>query len=206
MASMKITTRAMCTAAATKLVKPPLQVYGIDGRYACALYSAATKMKQLDAVERDLTTLQKSYKSDVKLRDVLINPTIKRSLMADALKDVASKSSYSQATSNFLQALAENGRLNKIDQIVNAFKLIMAAHRGDVVCEVISAKPLDASQTKQLESVLKQFVKANENIKLTSKVDPSIIGGIIVSVGDKYVDMSVASKVKKYQDLISAAA
>lgn len=145
----------MCTASATKLVKPPLQVFGIDGRYACALYSAATKMKQLDAVEKDLNTLQSQFKSDVKLRDHLINPTIKRSLMSAAMKDVASKSSYSQATSNLLQALAENGRLNKIDQIINAFKLIMAAHRGDVVCEVVSAKPLDASQTKQLEGVLK---------------------------------------------------
>lgn len=145
----------MSTAAATKMIKPPLQVFGIDGRYACALYSAATKMKQLEAVEKDLTTLQTQFKTDVKLRDILINPTIKRSLMASALKDVASKSSYSQATGNFLESLAENGRLNKVDQIINAFKLIMAAHRGDVVCEVISAKPLDSSQTKQLEGVLK---------------------------------------------------
>lgn len=145
----------MCTATASKLIKPPLQVFGIDGRYACALYSAATKMKQLEAVEKDLHTLQTQFKSDVKLRDILINPTIKRSLMASALKDAATKSSYSQATGNFLQALAENGRLKRIDQMVNAFKLIMAAHRGDVVCEVITAKPLDASQTKQLEGVLK---------------------------------------------------
>ncbi|XP_063695939.1 ATP synthase subunit O, mitochondrial [Culicoides brevitarsis] len=206
MASMKIASRAYCTATASKLVKPPLQVFGIDGRYACALYSAATKMKQLDAVEKDLSSLQTQFKSDVKLRDHLINPTIKRSLMAAALKDVATKSSWSQATGNFLQSMAENGRLNKIDQVINAFKLIMAAHRGDVVCEVVSAKPLDAAQTKQLEGVLKQFVKANENIKLSTKVDPSLIGGLIVSVGDKYVDMSVASKVKKYKDLISAAA
>lgn len=112
-------------------------------------------MKQLDAVEKDLNSLQAQFKSDVKLRDVLINPTIKRSLMASALKDVASKCSYSQATGNFLQTLAENGRLKKIDQIMNAFKLIMAAHRGDVVCEVTSAKPLDSAQTKQLEGVLK---------------------------------------------------
>lgn len=145
----------MSTAAATRLVKPPLQVFGIDGRYACALYSAATKMKQLEAVEKDLTTLQTQFKSDVKLRDILINPTIKRSLMQSALKDMSSKQSYSSATGGFLQCLAENRRLNKIDQIINAFKLIMAAHRGDVVCEVVSAKPLDSAQTKQLEGVLK---------------------------------------------------
>lgn len=46
-------------------------------------------------------------------------------------------------------------------------------------------------------------MKSNETIQLTAKVDPSIIGGMVVSIGDKYVDMSVASKVKKYTDLIS---
>lgn len=137
------------------MVKPPLQVFGIEGRYACALYSAATKMKQLDAVERDLISLQSSYKSDPKLKDLLINPTIKRSLKATALKEAAATIKFQEATGSFLHTMAENGRFGKIDQIINAFKLIMAAHRGDVVCEVISAKPLDASQTKQLESALK---------------------------------------------------
>lgn len=137
------------------MVKPPLQVFGIEGRYACALYSAATKMKQLDAVERDLISLQASYKSDPKLKECLINPTIKRKLKATALKEGAAQVKYQEATGSFLHTMAENGRLGKIDQIINAFKLIMSAHRGDVVCEVVSAKPLDAAQTKQLESTLK---------------------------------------------------
>lgn len=50
-----------------------------------------------------------------------------------------------------------------------------------------------------------KFLKGNETLQLTAKVDPSLIGGMVVSIGDKYVDMSVASKVKKYTDLISAA-
>lgn len=50
-----------------------------------------------------------------------------------------------------------------------------------------------------------KFLKGNETIQLTAKVDPSLIGGMVVSIGDKYVDMSVASKVKKYTELISAA-
>lgn len=73
------------------------------------------------------------------------------------------------------------------------------------MCQVITAKELDASQRQKLEGVLKSFLKANETIKLESKVDPSIIGGMIISIGDRYVDMSVASKIKKYTEIISTA-
>lgn len=52
---------------------------------------------------------------------------------------------------------------------------------------------------------LQKFLKSNETLQLTAKVDPALIGGMVVSIGDKYVDMSVASKVKKYTELISAA-
>lgn len=68
-----------------------------------------------------------------------------------------------------------------------------------------TAKELDPAQRKQLEDTLKKFVKSNETIHLTAKIDPAIIGGMIVSIGDKYADMSVASKIKKYTELISQA-
>lgn len=136
-------------------MKPPVQVFGIEGRYACALYSAASKQKSLEAVEKDLTALQADMKKDLKLRDFIINPTIKRSLKASALKDAAATVKFNPATGFFLEQLAENGRLNRIDAIINAYKLIMSAHRGEVVCEVTTAKALDNSQRKELESQLK---------------------------------------------------
>lgn len=139
----------------TALIKPPLQIFGIDGRYAVALYSAATKMKVLDAVEKDLKNLQVAMQSKASLREAIINPTIKRSLKAAALKDASTKINFSPATGNFLSTLAENGRLKKLESIINAFRLIMAAHRGEVVCEVTTSRPLDADQRSQLESALK---------------------------------------------------
>lgn len=58
-------------------------------------------------------------------------------------------------TSNLLGLLAENGRLDKLEAVINAFKIMMAAHRGEVTCEVITAKPLDATQKQNLEAALK---------------------------------------------------
>ncbi|KAL4716072.1 hypothetical protein ACJJTC_013849 [Scirpophaga incertulas] len=198
--------RSLTTTATTlQLVKPPVQVFGLEGRYASALYSAASKNKTLDAVEKELSQFQKSMKTDTKLKEFIINPTIKRNLKADALKHLATKTSVSATTSNLLGIMAENGRLGKLEAVINAFKIMMAAHRGEVTCEVVTAKPLDQAQRQNLEAALKKFLKGNETLQLTAKVDPSLIGGMVVSIGDKYVDMSVASKVKKYTELISAA-
>ncbi|KAJ0183320.1 hypothetical protein K1T71_001296 [Dendrolimus kikuchii] len=198
--------RSLSTSAASaQLVKPPVQVFGLEGRYASALYSAATKNKTLDAVEKELSQFQQSIKSDAKLKEFIVNPTIKRNLKSDALKAVATKINLSATTGNLLSLLAENGRLNKLEAVINAFKIMMAAHRGEITCEVITAKTLDPAQRQNLEAALKKFLKGNETVQLTAKVDPSLIGGMVVSIGDKYVDMSVASKVKKYTELISAA-
>ena len=64
---------------------------------------------------------------------------------------------------------------------------------------------LDAAGTKELEAALKAFAKKGQSLQITTKVDPSIIGGMIVVIGDKYVDMSMASKIKKYTELIQTA-
>jgi F-type H+-transporting ATPase subunit O len=181
---------------ANQLVKPPVQIFGIEGRYATALYSAASKQKTLEAVEKDMLKLQSSLKTDAKFKDFIMNPTIKRSLKADGLKAVSSKASLKTESANLLQALAENGRLKNLEGVINAFKTIMAAHRGEVTCEVITAKELDAEQKQKLQGVLKSFLKSGQTLQLTAKVDPSIIGGMVVSVGDRYVDMSVSTKIK----------
>ncbi|XP_018803257.1 PREDICTED: ATP synthase subunit O, mitochondrial [Bactrocera latifrons] len=190
----------------TQFVKPPVQVFGLEGRYATSLYSAASKLKQLDQVEKDLNALQVALKSNVSLRMAVTNPIINKKLMSNTLKETADKLKMAPATANLLGLLADNGRLKNLDTVINAYKTIMAAHRGEVVCEVVTAKPLDSSQSKQLESALRSFLKGNQQLKITSRVDPSIIGGLIVSIGDKYVDMSIASKVKLYTDVITSSA
>lgn len=143
-------------------------------------------------------------KTNVELAEFIKNPSVKRSSKAAAFKAIGGKINLNSATTNLLEVMAENGRLNKLDQVINAFKLIMAANRGEVVCEVTSAKPLDADTKSKLESTLKGFLTQGQTILLTTKVDPAIIGGLIVSIGDKYVDMSIASKVKMYSNIITS--
>ncbi|XP_076675591.1 ATP synthase subunit O, mitochondrial [Andrena cerasifolii] len=194
------------SSAVQQMVKPPIQVFGLEGRYAVALYSAATKQKSLQNVEKDLVKFQDLMKKDQKLNEFVKDPSTKRKVKVEALKSICSKISLSKETSNLLGLLAENGRLGKLNTVINTFKLLLAASRGEVVCEVISAKPLDADMKTKLEGALKGFLSKGQTIQLSTKVDPSLIGGMIVSIGDKYVDMSVATKIKKYSEVIKAAA
>ncbi|GLG92957.1 ATP synthase subunit O, mitochondrial [Gryllus bimaculatus] len=194
------------TAVSSQLVKPPIQIFGLEGRYATALFSAATKQKQLEAVETELTKLQGTLKSDVKLREFIQDPSLKRQVKVEGIKQIAAKLSLTPPSSNLLGLLAENGRLKSLEGVINAFRTIMAAYRGEVPCEVTTAKPLDDATKSELEGALKSFLKKGETLLLTTKVDPSIIGGMVVTIGDKYVDMSISSKIKKYTDLIQSAA
>jgi F-type H+-transporting ATPase subunit O len=65
-------------------------------------------------------------------------------------------------------------------------------------------QPLDAAVRQELEATLKLFVKSGQSIKMKTHVDPSIMGGMVVSIGDKYVDMSTAAKIKRYSNLIQS--
>lgn len=148
--------RTLSTAApATKAIKPPIQLFGLEGRYATALYSAATKLKQIDKVESELSHLQAEMRKNANLREIMTSPIINRKVLSSSLKDASAKINYSTATSNLLALMAENNRMKKLDGVITAFKTIMAAHRGEVVCEVTTAKPLDAGQKKSLEDALK---------------------------------------------------
>ncbi|CAL7936993.1 unnamed protein product [Xylocopa violacea] len=205
MSFSRIIVRSFSSSSATQqLIKPPIQVFGIEGRYATALYSAATKQKSLNNVEKDLIKFQDLVKQDVKLIDFMKDPSIKRKDKVVALKAIGGKISLSKETINLLTLVAENGRLAQMNNIINAFKLLMTASRGEVSCEVVTAKPLDADMKSKLEAALQKFLKKNQSLLLTTKVDPSIIGGMLVSIGDKYIDMSVATKVKKYSDIIAS--
>ncbi|CAK9804585.1 ATP synthase subunit O, mitochondrial [Anthophora quadrimaculata] len=207
MSFSRIIVRSLSSSSAVQqMVKPPIQVFGVEGRYATALYSAATKQKTLNNVEKDLLKFEGLMKQDAKLSEFVKNPSIKRKHKAEALKTIAAKINLNKETTNLLTLLAENGRLTSVNNIITTFKVIMNASRGEIPCEVVTAKPLDADMKSKVEGALKKFLDKGQSIVLTTKTDPSIIGGMIVSVGDKYVDLSVASKIKKYTEIISSSA
>jgi F-type H+-transporting ATPase subunit O len=177
----------------------------MEGRYAHALYSAAVKEKKLEAVEKELKSFAELLKKEQKLAEFVANPSIQRTVKQETLSKILQGQKYSSLTVNTFAALADNGRLAKVGSILNAFNKIMSAHRGEVMCSVTTAKPLEQGHLKELRTALEAFLQKGEILQLEAKVDPSLIGGMVVTIGDKYIDMSMATKIKTYTNLIRQA-
>ncbi|KAM7389642.1 hypothetical protein PAMP_023605 [Pampus punctatissimus] len=189
---------------AAKLVKPPIQVYGLEGRYATALFSAASKQSKLDQVEQELGKVSTLIK-DPKISTIVMNPHVKQSIKQKTIHDILSKAKVSPITINLINVLADNGRLTITGDVITAFGKMMSAHRGEVICSVTTAQPLDQANLSELKVALKGFLQKGETIKLETKTDSSILGGMIVSIGDKYVDMSTKTKIQKLTKVIREA-
>ncbi|XP_038622164.1 ATP synthase subunit O, mitochondrial [Tachyglossus aculeatus] len=187
-----------------KLVRPPIQVYGLEGRYATALYSAAAKQKKLEQVEKELIRVAQLLK-EPKMAASILNPHVKRAVKMKNLNDITAKEKFSPITTNLISLLAENGRLNNTPGVISAFTTMMSVHRGEVPCSVTTASALDSATLTELKTVLNSFLTKGQVLKLEVKTDPSIMGGMIVRIGEKFVDMSARTKIQKLSRVMKEA-
>lgn len=192
----------MASKIAAKLVKPPISLFGIEGRYVNALYSAAHKSNKLEAVEGDLKKLSGYYKTDTKFREFLCSPLVNPVQKAQVFeKDLKAKLKLNDLSVNLLSSMAENGRLKQLPDVENGFNQIMSAIRNELKCIITTAKALPDAKKKEVEDSLKAFT--SKKLLITYKQDPSIVGGLIVDFnGEHYVDMSVKSKIRLYSECI----
>merc|ERR1712193_21854 len=194
------------SASLSQLVKTPTPVYGTEGRYAAALYSAASKNKALEAVEKDLKTMTATLGKDAQFAAFLADPSVKKNIKAEGVAGACDKLKMNVLSKNLFVAMAEHGRHGLVGPVISSFSTIMAAHRGEVICTVSTAKALAAPMKKEVEATIALFLKKGQKSLISYEVKPEIMGGMVVSIGDRFVDMSTASKVKKYTEIIQAAA
>merc|ERR1712026_173461 len=201
-ASFKMLSRGLSTSSAlNQLVKTPTQVFGTEGRYA-----AATKQKSLEAVEKDLKTMSDVIGKDARFAQFMADPSVKKNIKAEGVAGACDKMKMNALTKNLFVAMAENGRHGLVGPVIASFNTIMAAHRGEIICDVTTAKELNAAMKKEVEATIALFLKKGQKSLISYNVKPEIMGGMVVSIGDRFVDMSTASKVKKYTEIIQAAA
>lgn len=167
----------------------------IADRYAKALFDLADDGKQLDAVATDLRALETIIDESDDMRRMVRSPVISRAEQATAMAAVTDKLGNSDLTRKFIGYLAANRRLFALKAIIKAFLATLAAHRGEVTAEVSSAKALSDAQITAVEQALKKAVGGD--VAVSHKVDPSLIGGLIVKVGSRMVDTSVATQLQR---------
>ncbi|RCI16564.1 hypothetical protein L249_2439 [Ophiocordyceps polyrhachis-furcata BCC 54312] len=190
--------------------KPPISVFGLDGTYASALvftYTAASKSSTLDSTARAMTSLSNTFSKDAKLSQVLATPTLtpkdKEAVVAELAKAIGGTTT--PTVKNFLDALAENNRLGLLQAVCGKFADLMAASKGEVQMTVTSAQPLDNKTLSRLETAITKspYLAQGKRLKVHNQVNSDILGGLVVEIGDRTIDLSVSSRVAKMNKLLT---
>lgn len=169
----------------------------VPGRYASALYDLARDQKAVAAVEADLAKFSTILESSADLQRLVRSPVFSSDEQSKAVGAVLAKAGIGGIAGNFVMLLAKNRRLFAVADMIAAFRAIAARERGEVVAEVSSAHALSDAQTADLKSTLQSFVTKQalgKDITIHSKVDPSLLGGLVVKVGSRMIDSSLKTK------------
>ncbi|KAK4667310.1 ATP synthase F0 subcomplex subunit OSCP atp5 [Podospora pseudopauciseta] len=194
--------RTYAAAASNEKVKAPVSLFGLDGTYATALYTAAVKTSSLEPTAKGVTSLANLLAKDPKLVGILEAPTLSAADKSAVVSELTKSAGVSGETvKNLLAALAENNRLGLLPGVCAKFGELMSAARGEVEMVVTSAQPLDNKTLNRLESAVSKSSYVGEGKKL--KVNPDIIGGLIVEVGERTIDLSVSAKLAKMNKLLT---
>jgi F-type H+-transporting ATPase subunit delta len=165
---------------------------GLAGRYARALFELARDTGQLDSVETSIAKLKAALAESEDFRALTRNPVLSRQQTEKAVESVAELLGIDQTTTRFLGVLARNRRLAAIDGIIAAFDELSAHHRGEETARVTSAHPLDGAQIEALKNKLRGRI--GRDVTIETKVDPAILGGLIVQIGSQMIDGSIRTK------------
>jgi F-type H+-transporting ATPase subunit delta len=165
---------------------------GLAGRYAAALFELAGEQKSVDAVSADLAGFRKAMEASPDLTRVVKSPVFSRNDQGKALKAVLEKMGAGALTTQFLLLLASKRRLFALTGIIQAYESLVAKSRGETHAEVTSARPLADAELADLKAALKTSL--GREPRLNAKVDPALLGGLVVKVGSRMIDSSLRTK------------
>jgi F-type H+-transporting ATPase subunit delta len=169
-------------------------VSGLAGRYATAVFELAQEDKCVDAVARDFAALKTMIADSADLRLFVRAPVFSRDEQKKGMDALLRRMEASPLTVRFVLTLAEKRRLFALTDIISGFEKLLARQRGEVDAEVTSAQPLNDAQVIELKRVLK--AKLGRDARLEARVDPSLLGGLIVKVGSRMIDSSLRTKLE----------
>ena len=164
----------------------------LAGRYATALFGLARDEMKIDAVTRSLDSLDRALTESTDFAALVSSPMVGRADAAKAIAALVPTLSIDPTTANFLNVLAKNGRLGELKSVIRMVRQLAAGHRGETTAEVTSARALDDQQVAALKSNLK--TRLGRDVAIDARVDPSLLGGIVVRLGSQMIDASIKTK------------
>jgi F-type H+-transporting ATPase subunit delta len=178
-------------------------VSGMAGRYATALFELAHENRAIDAVSADLARFDALIDASADLARLVRSPVFSAEEQTRALAAVLDKAGIEGLAANFLKVVTANRRLFAARDMIGAFRTLVAQHKGEVVAEVTVAEKLSEAHLGALKSALKQVT--GKDVDVATKVDPSIIGGLVVKLGSRMVDSSLRTKLNAIKHAMKEA-
>lgn len=168
------------------------QETGLAGRYANAVFELAQEEKSVEAVERDFIALRSLIDQNPDLARLVKAPVFSRDEQARVMKAVLEKMGAAELTTKFILTMASKRRLFVLTDIIRSFDRLVAKLRGEVQAQVTSARALSDAETLELKAILKS--KLGRDPRLETKVDPNLLGGLVVKVGSRMINSSLRTK------------
>jgi F-type H+-transporting ATPase subunit delta len=178
-------------------------VAGLAQRYATALFELARDSGALDRVAADLARLHDMTAASADLRRLIRSPVISRAAQGRAIEAVLEKAELDPLVRRFIGVVTANRRLFALEAVIAAFRAELARHRGEITAIVSTPQPLSDAQTAALDAALRRAV--GSKVSIETRLEPELLGGLVVRVGSRMFDSSLRSKLQRLQLVMKGA-
>ncbi len=165
---------------------------GVAARYASALFEVAQEAGSVDAVASDLDRFDQLVEASPDLARLIRNPVFTAEEQERAVAAILDKAGVSGFAGNFIRLVAANRRLFALPDMIRAYRTLVAEYKGIVRAQVSVAEPPSDRIMGGIKSALRDVAKAEVDVDI--RVDPSLIGGLVVKIGSRMVDASLRTK------------
>jgi F-type H+-transporting ATPase subunit O len=181
--------------------KEPLEIPGKHGALAHALFNSAVNAKAVDQVQKELNQFKVFLRSEEgsNLREGLQNPAMKPEQKEAVLQGAFKKSKFHEVSSQFATVLLSENQLKDAIPVIEAFGELAMDFRGEVPTTITSATPLSDAQLKRVTKALESRLEPGQKLVVSQTVNPDILGGIQIQLGDTYADLSVNSSIDAWE-------
>ena len=162
------------------------------GRYATALFELALEANAVEAVKADLDRFDALVAESADLNRLVRSPVFSAEEQLQALAAVLEHAGIGGLAANFFKLVAANRRLFAVHDMIKAFRALVAQHKGEATAAVTVAEPLKDQHVDALRAALKSVT--GKDVDLDIKIDPAILGGLVVKLGSRMVDSSLRTK------------